>query len=123
MLSIETRDYNNGECWFAIRHWDGIDRPEYYKLFRIDIEEMNLNNGRFARMKRFDYIYDDEQMIEIIPPKTPEEIIIWIHENTTDLWNMRVDYGMSNSTFWYFCFLSIEDATGFKLRWLNAKYF
>lgn len=122
MISIETKKYDDG-LWMIVREWDGIDRPDYTKVFRITEREDGFNGGRFERMQFSSkdnmnkiVINDDDFDIEMA--------VNWIAENTNGKWYFNVDFGWGNNikcyntsidAEWIFYFSDESDAVAFKL--------
>lgn len=123
MISIETVRYPNG-LWMVVREWDGIDRPDYTKVFRLMESENEFGRGRFERMKfeskssNNKIVIDDDDNFDV------EMAVDWIAENTNGKWYLGVDFGWGNNikcyntlidAEWIFYFSDESDAVAFKL--------
>lgn len=122
MISFGTKEYYNGS-WFIIRSWDGIDKPDYIKVFEIQPNELAFKDGRFKNYNHKHY----KNKIDLTHNNVDlEKIITWISENINDNWFLDIDewYGSSiktktsifpgKSTFY---FDKEENAVAFKLVW------
>ena len=49
-ISVEARKFW-GDNWFLVRYWNGIDKPERTRIFKITEEEIDFKDGRFERHK------------------------------------------------------------------------
>lgn len=121
-ISIDARKYL-GYNYLIVREWDGYDKPSYSPVFKITEEEIDFIGGRFERFKFGRAIHKFN--IGITKELKLEEIIDWIHENTTNVWcfDISTDFSechMGTDSFdvvWIFYFGNEEDAMAFKLRW------
>jgi len=122
-VSLEVRRYL-GHNWLVFREWDGVDKPQYSSVFKITEEELDFEGGRFERMQHTT-LFKQKLSVGIIAETKIEEIINWIHENTTGLWYFNISTSIDDTFIdnehyaaaWIFYFKETNDATGFKLRW------
>lgn len=126
MIGIDARRYL-GNNWLIVRQWDGIDKPNYFRVFKITEEENDFQYGRFKRMSDTRISLKQKLIVGITKETKIEEIINWIHENTTGFWYFDVSDDANDCYFenvyygevvWVFHFKDKKDAMGFKLRWI-----
>lgn len=104
--------------YFSIRYWDGIDRPDYTRLFEITEEETDLRSGRF---KNFVHVDFNEKMTFTYVEISSDELtsmFYWLFDNIEFKWSNRPDYVFGDPIIMDFWFEDDIDATAFKLRWL-----
>ena len=122
-ISIDARKYL-GYNRLIVREWDGIGQPQYTSVFKITEEEIDFVGGRF---ERFEYGRSEHKFsVGVTKELKIEEIINWIHENTTGVWSFDISTDFSDCHIgteffdiaWIFYFKDDEDAMAFKLRWI-----
>lgn len=117
MISVEARKHL-GKNWVIVREWDGIDQPDYTRIFEITEEELEFEGGRFTRKN---WMIPSSELIIAVPDRseitTIEEIVNWIAKNTSKKWNFEIFASVDLEFIWKFGFESKKDAVAFKLRW------
>lgn len=126
MITFETKKFID-TYWLIVRTWDGIDRPQYFKLFEITEDEMEFKSGRFDRFDNNTYINKNNE-IPLNKEVDIEYILAWINENTFGKWSFdATDWFVYNIIGKFgpvpcmaiFYFEDEVDAMAFKLRWIE----
>lgn len=115
VTSIETKAYPKGN-YFIVRHWDGYDRPEYFRCFEITDEEIYFRGGRFRNKNP---VGPDARIVKLKDTSFLKDAIDWVSDNDIQSWNIEVVQSWEHGMFFFkFYFRNEDDAILFKLRWL-----
>ena len=107
---LEEADY------FGIRYWNGIDKPEYKRLFEITFKERDLESGRFEN-----FVYNnfsERSTFRSVQISSKDLVIMfyWMFDNMTSKWSCELDF-YGDPTIMDFWFEEDVDAMVFKLMW------
>lgn len=111
-------DYKS-DHWLHCRHWDGYDKPDYFRILLLRDQERKLNSGRFRNHSG--WVNDVRANIHIVldkPQQQFQEVINWISDNIDNKWLMGVDSVNSDGiliAFWF----EPHDLLAFKISFSN----
>jgi hypothetical protein len=120
VISFEFREFRIYKAiapFLSVREWNGIDRPEYFKIFKVTHDECNLK-GRFTLCQSINGS-KSPYCVRLDASVNLEESITWIAENIHQPWAIDVEsvFGNLDDINWVFSFNYEEDAVLFRLSW------